>query len=150
MEKELFNNKNSIFLIFNWKMKKAYDKMFYPIIRELELTQSEADILLFLYNNKQFDTAGDIAKYRAMSKSMISKSVDGLYQKAFIAYQVDQKDKRCIHLTLEETAMPIVQQLKKVQKDFFDQLTHGITEHEYRVIESALDKMYINITQTLK
>ncbi len=78
MKNEIINNKNSLFLIFNWKLKKVYEKMFYSLTKEFELTQNEIDVLLFLYNNSLLNTARDIARYRAMSKSMISKSVDSL------------------------------------------------------------------------
>ena len=84
MKSELVNNKNSIFLVFNWKLKKVYEKMFYQLTEELQLTQNEIDVLLFLYNNSPLDTARDIARYRAMSKSMISKSVDSLYRKGYL------------------------------------------------------------------
>lgn len=55
--------------------------MFYQVSEELELTQNEIDVLLFLHNNAPLNTASDIARYRAMSKSMISKSVDSLYKR---------------------------------------------------------------------
>ena len=78
MKKEEINVNNSIFLIFNWKLKKSYEIMFQKASDELNLTQSEIDVLLFLSNNRQFDTASEIVRYRVMSKSMISKSVDSL------------------------------------------------------------------------
>ena len=104
MKNEIVNNKNSLFLIFNWKLKKMYEKMFYQLTEELQLTQNEIDVLLFLNNNSPLDTARDIARYRAMSKSMISKSVDSLYRKGFLSYETDETDKRCIHLKIKPVA----------------------------------------------
>ena len=51
MKSEIVNNKNSLFLIFSWKIKKVYEKMFYQVSEELELTQNEIDVLLFLVHN---------------------------------------------------------------------------------------------------
>jgi DNA-binding MarR family transcriptional regulator len=145
MKSELVNNKNSIFLVFNWKLKKVYEKMFYQLTEELQLTQNEIDVLLFLYNNSPLDTARDIARYRAMSKSMISKSVDSLYRKGFLSYETDETDKRCIHLKIKPVAIPIVEKLHEAQKEFFYILTYNITKEEYKAMETVLNKMYANI-----
>ena len=150
MKSETVNNKNSLFLIFNWKLKKVYEKMFYQLTEELQLTQNEIDVLLFLNNNSPLDTARDIARYRAMSKSMISKSVDSLYKRGYLSYDIDELDKRCIHLKIEPVAMPIVKKLHEVQKQFFDILTSNISEEEYKVMETVLNKMYENIIDELE
>ena len=145
MKSETVNNKNSLFLIFNWKLKKVYEKMFYQLTEELQLTQNEIDVLLFLNNNSPLDTATDIARYRAMSKSMISKSVDSLYRKGFLSYETDETDKRCIHLKIKPAAIPIVEKLHEAQKEFFYILTYNITKEEYKAMETVLNKMHQNI-----
>lgn len=150
MKSEIVNNKNSLFLIFSWKIKKVYEKMFYQVSEELELTQNEIDVLLFLHNNAPLNTASNIARYRAMSKSMISKSVDSLYKRGYLSYDIDELDKRCIHLKIEPVAMPIVKKLHEVQKQFFDILTSNISEEEYKVMETVLNKMYENIIDELE
>ena len=150
MKSDIVNNKNSLFLIFNWKIKKVYEKMFYQLTEELELTQNEIDVLLFLHNNAPLNTASDIARYRAMSKSMISKSVDSLYKRGYLSYDIDELDKRCIHLKIEPVAMLIVKKLHEVQKQFFDILTSNISEEEYKVMETVLNKMYENIIDELE
>ncbi|WP_339789008.1 helix-turn-helix domain-containing protein [Tissierella sp.] len=53
------------------------------------MTQNEIDVLLFLHNAAPLNTASDIARYRAMSKSMILKSVDALYRKGYLSYETD-------------------------------------------------------------
>lgn len=98
-----------------------------------------------LDNNEPLDTASDIAKYRAMSKSMISKSVDGLYKRGYLSYEIDNIDKRCIHLKIEPEAVPMIEELHQVQKDFFDLLTQDITPKQYQAMEEVLNKMYQNI-----
>lgn len=150
MKSETVNNKNSLFLIFNWKLKKVYEKIFYQLTEELQLTQNEIDVLLFLHNNAPLNTASDIARYRAMSKSMISKSVDSLYRKGHLSYETDKIDKRCIHLKIEPVAIPIVEKLHEVQKEFFAILTCNITGEEYKAMETALNKMYQNIIDQLE
>lgn len=124
--------------------------MFFPLTEELQMTQNEIDVLLFLYNNDPLDTASDIAKYRAMSKSMISKSVDSLYRRRYLSYEMDKVDKRCVHLKIEPVAIPIVKRLHEVQKEFLAVLTSNITEEEYKAMETALNKMHQNIIAELE
>ena len=119
--------------------------MFYQLTEELQLTQNEIDVLLFLNNNSPLDTARDIARYRAMSKSMISKSVDSLQRKGFLSYETDETDKGCIHLKIKPVAIPIVEKLHEAQKEFFYILTYNITKEEYKAMETVLNKMYANI-----
>ena len=119
--------------------------MYCQLTEELQLTQNEIDVLLFLNNNSPLDTARDIARYRAMSKSMISKSVDSLYRKGFLSYETDETDKRGIHLKIKPVAIPIVEKLHEAQKEFFYILTYNITKEEYKAMETVLNKMYANI-----
>mgnify|MGYP001067372965 CR=1 FL=1 len=138
-------NKNILFLKFSWKLKKAYERTFQELVEEFQLTQNEIDVLLFLYNNAPLDTASDIAKYRAMSKSMISRSVDSLYTKDYLFYERDERDKRCLHLKIRSTAIARVEKLQRAQVDFFASLTKGITSGEYKIAETVLNKMYQNV-----
>lgn len=149
MKNETINSKNSLFLIFSWKLKKVYERIFNELSEELQLTKNEIDVLLFLHNNAPLNTASDIARYRAMSKSMISKSVDSLYRKGYLSYETDEMDKRCIHLKIELLGIPIVKKLYKVQKEFFTTLTCNITEEEYIAMEIVLNKMYESIISHL-
>lgn len=150
MKKEAEVIINNIYLKFSWKSKKVYEKMFYSVIEELQLTQNEIDVLLFLINNKLLDTSKDIVEYRAISKSMVSKSVDSLFKKGYISYEADKTDKRCIHLKINPIAIPIARRLQEVQRRFFDILCRGISVEEYGLIEGVLSKMHQNITKELE
>ncbi len=145
MKRNGIDGKKSFLLRFNWKLKKVYEKMFYYLTVELHLTQNEIDVLLFLYNNNSLNTASDIARYRAMSKSMISKSVDSLYRKGYLSYEADKTDRRCIYLIIQPAATPIMKKLYAVQQEFFAVLSCNITEKENEVMETVLNKMYQNI-----
>lgn len=145
MKKTKENQQNRLFLIFNWKLKKAYETIFQKASEEFKLTQNEIDILLFLKNNTSLNTARDIARYRAMSKSMISKSVDSLYKRGYLSYKIDESDKRCIRLKINPIASRIVQSLSKIQKTFFITITKDITEDEYKAMQRVLNKMHENI-----
>lgn len=138
-------NKSSHFLKFSWEFRKAYNNLFNQVREETALTQNEIDILLFLNNNAPLDTATDIVNYRAMSKSMISKSVNSLYEKKYLSYKTDKSDKRSIHLKLEEAVAPIIEELEKIQHRFFSTLFEGITKSEIETVKKVFNKIYANI-----
>lgn len=141
---------DNIFILSSWKFKKMYEKAFYPTTRELQLTQGEIDVLLFLFNNKPLDTAKDIAKYRSISKSMVSKSLDSLLKKGYLSGETDRSDKRSIHLSIEQEAVPKVEKLAEVQKGILRSLFSDITEDEYAVMKRIFNKISDNISKELE
>lgn len=128
-----------------WKLNKLYNKSFLHVLKEVQLSKSEADVLLFLYNNKSLDTARDIVEHRSLSKSLVSKSVESLLGKGFLSSATDHRDKRRIHLKIEPLAIPIVKTLRSVQKRATDILSHGITISEAKVLIRVLNKIQRNV-----
>lgn len=142
------NNINTMFLVFSWKLKKVYEDSFIELGHEFDLTKNEMEVLLFLKNNHSLNSAGDIAKYKSMSKSMISKSVDSLYQRGYLSYEEDKKDKRRIQLKITLGAEPMVNKLSGVQKQFFNHLMKDVSDKDKDVMASVLKQMYENILIT--
>lgn len=128
-----------------WKLNKLYNKGFISILQEVKLTKSEADVLLFLYNNKMLDTARDIVEYRSLSKALVSKSVESLLNKGYVSSVIDNDDKRCIHLKIEPVAIPLVKKLRAVQKRATEILSHGITVSETKALIRTLNKIQRNM-----
>lgn len=141
---------DNIFILSSWKFKKMYEKAFYPTTKELQLTQGEIDVLLFLFNNKPLDTAKDIAKYRSISKSMVSKSLDSLLKKGYLSSETDLSDRRSIHLTIQPEAVPKVERLASVQKSILKSIFSDITEDEYAVMKRIFNKISDNISKVLE
>ncbi|MBP2651196.1 MAG: transcriptional regulator, MarR family [Firmicutes bacterium] len=150
MNKDVKLNKYLRLFSLSWKINKLYEKKFRSILAELQLTQSEADVLLFLYNNKLLDTAKDIAEYRALSKSLISKSVDSLLTRGYLSSEIDPNDKRSIRLKIEPAAIPIVKKLKSIQKSSTEIISRDITLEETKVLVRILNKVHRNIADELE
>ena len=58
----------------------------------------EFNILLFLANNPEFDTAAQIIKKRAFTKSHVSMSVRSLEERGLLTGEYYGTDRRTIHL----------------------------------------------------
>ena len=63
-------------------MEKLYSALFSPLLERCGLTQLEADILMFLANNPEYDTARDIVEKRRLAKSHVSVGVDALAERS--------------------------------------------------------------------
>lgn len=149
MSKRDHLNKNTLFLEFSWKLRKLYKKTFEELGEKFQLSQNEIDVLLFLHNNAPLDTARDIARYRAMSKSMISRSVTALEKKDYIYSEPDQEDKRCLHLRISSNARVLIEELSGAQKEFLGKLNENISREESRAVEIVLNKLHENIDSQL-
>ena len=113
-------------------MLKLYEKMLKNVCTAHDLAVTEADILGFLKNNPDKDTAADIAELKMLSKGAVSKSVDSLIGKGLLQRCPDKQDRRKIHLKITPEADPVISDIIKVQEEFRNAMFDGFTEEEYR------------------
>lgn len=124
-----------------WKTAKLYNACFAAAQREYGITANERDVLLFLHNNRDYDTAADIVKYRSISKSLVSKSVESLTRRGFLEAMQAVEDRRQVHLRIAPGAAAAVEQLVQIQRHFFAMLGEGLTEAEHSIFHQVLKKM---------
>lgn len=126
-------------------MKKLYDNLCMDVMKRYELTRSELDILLFLYNNPDNDSARDIVEKRGLSKSHASMGIEKLIQKGCIKAKQDKKDKRRYHLYLLESSQPIIKDGLKAQQCFMEILFKDISKEEVECMKHILKQMSENM-----
>ena len=107
------------------------------------------DILLFLNNNPQYDTAKDIVEVRGIAKSYVSKSIDKLVEKKLLSVNVDKKDRRIIHLKVESSANTVIKEALEAQKNYVDTVYNGISKEEKDILKPIIYKMIKNIKEEL-
>lgn len=125
--------------------QKAYSKQLEPVCKKWDLTRSEVDVLLFLYNNPGYDRAADIVTRRGMAKSHVSLSVANLADREFLFRRYSPEDRRTAHLSLSLAGEEIAAEAREAQKQFFHQLYDGITEQELALWEKITKKVFENI-----
>ncbi len=130
--------------------RKLYEALFSDFQADVELSQTEIDILGFLSNNPDMNTSVQIAQYRMIPKASISKTVDSLCQKGLLVAQRDEGDRRRVHLLLTEPAEPIVAQIQAVQQQYGAVLTRGFSEEELAMVFRFMDRMTKNAQDMLK
>ena len=133
------------FISVSTKAMKAYESFCQPICRKFQLSQTSFDVLMFLANNPEYNTARDICEIRGIRTGIASVAVDFLVKNDYLLRQPDASDRRIWRLILTEKSGAIVQEGRQIQQEFGRQLTCGISEEEIAVYMQTAQKFKENI-----
>lgn len=137
-------------LMSGHQFKKLYEKKYEGIMKKYDLRKIEIEILNFISNCGENDTAKDIANIQYISKAHISNSIDDLTHKKYISVIEDFQDRRCFHLRLTETAKPIIDEIETIRNQIYDLLFQNVTEDERQTLFRISKKITQNISEDLK
>lgn len=127
-----------------------YSACLEPVCRKYALNRTELDILLFLANNPQYDTAADICAVRSLAKSHVSTSVRALEGAGFLEKYQLPADRRVIHLRVTPAAEAVVADGRTAQEKFRGVLTEGLDREELRAVELAHAKIIRNVKKFME
>ena len=130
--------------------QKAYTRQLEPVCKKWDLSRSEMDVLLFLYNNPAYDRAADIVTHRGMAKSHVSLAVANLCDRGLLDRLDSPTDRRAVHLKLTGRGTEIAAEGKQAQNTFFARLHGGISEQELRMMAEVTRKVCENIEKLNK
>ena len=131
-------------------MRSLYSAQLDAVGREFGLARVELDILLFLANSPQFDTATDIVERRCISKAHVSQSVKSLEQRGYLERRYVGDNRRTIHLRLLEGAQAAVDAGRQAQTRCFATLLEGFGEDEVEQLRSFLGRISDNAWAQMK
>ena len=112
------------------KISRAYNAMCKPLCKELELSQTAFDILMFLGNNPECKTARDIVEIRKIKANLVSVNVDKLVKEGYLTRNSIEGDRRKIELQCTKQALPIIEKGRKLQQDFETALLKNTNEND--------------------
>ncbi len=140
--------------MFFWDQHKTitscYEMLTRKVCEKYQLTQMEYDILIFLHNNPQHNTAAEIVKIRKSTKSHVSSSLKNLENRGLVERIQSADNKKHIEIVLLEKAVPIIEDGIKVQKEFAKTLLQGLSEEEKRICVEVFNKICKNADEYLK
>ena len=131
-------------------MRSLYSAQLDAVGRECGLARVELDILLFLANNPQFDTATDIVERRCISKAHVSQSVKSLEQRGYLERRYAGDNRRTIHLHLLECAQAAVDAGRQAHARCLAALLDGFSEVECEQLRSYLSRISDNAWAQMK
>ena len=136
---------NGNFLYCVRLIKKLYEQLLSEAAGKCGLTLPEANVLSFLRENPEFNTARDVAMYREVSRAYVSKAVEMLVQRGYLRITHDKDDRRLQHLSITGSAKEATQTLHEAQFAFYDKVTMGLSEGELSAMLSAIEKCASNL-----
>jgi DNA-binding MarR family transcriptional regulator len=137
-------------LMSGHQFKKLYEKKYDEIMRKYNLRKIEIEILYFISNCGEHNTAKDIANLQYISKAHISNSIDDMTHKKYLSIIEDSQDRRYLHLSLTEAAKPVIEEIEMVRNQLFEILFQGISEDERQLIHNISKRIVKNIGEELK
>ncbi len=127
------------------EFESAYSICRKAVMNRYGLSAIEVDVLLFLANNKQFDTASDISAIRKIPKSHVSLAVNRLFKKGYLRKNADVLNKKKIHLTIKDWPAEIVCYGIEQQKEFTNVLLNGFSGDELNTLKTYFNRMEKNL-----
>ena len=125
--------------------RKSYSRLLEPICQEWKLTRNELDILLFLYNNPEYNRAADIVSHRGIAKSHVSLGVASLEEKGLLCRRFSEQDRRAAYLELRDQGRVIADRAREKQMAYFSALYRGISREEFEIWKNIMLKVRDNI-----
>ena len=127
-----------------------YELLSGAVCDRYELTQMEYDILMFLHNNPQNNTAAEIVKIRKSTKSHVSTSLKTLENKGLVERKQSKENKKHIEIFLLDKAELIVEAGLNAQKEFAKNVLSGMTDEEKHMCMKVFDKICNNAEKCLR
>lgn len=132
------------------RIMKLHEGMLKQICAKYDLSLIEANIISFLHNNPEKDTAGDIVELRMLSKGNVSQGVELLAGKELLLRIPDKEDRRKVHLSLSEKAFPITEEIEQGKLTFQEELFSGFSEDDKKALEDLSRRIMENTEKALK
>ena len=128
----------------------AYSALCHSLCRELNLPQTAFDILLFLANNPEYDTASDIVELRKIKANLVSVNVNRLVEEGYLHREPVPGDRRKTRLLCTAQAQPIIDKGRALQAQFAARLLSGMSERQRQAFADAAAVINHNLDEILQ
>lgn len=123
---------------------ECFKKKMDEVANEIGVTRQEAQVIAFLYNFSEFDTAKDMCEKTRLSKAYVSKAVDTLIEKGYVEAVTEKNDRRYVHMKLTKDAVKKAEIMRKYLKEFFMKIIENIDTNEMNVFYSVCMQIFEN------
>lgn len=127
-------------LHFSASLHRLYNLTLRDFGRANGLSQTEMDVLLFLHNNPDCNTARDMVHLRGLAKSNVSTALDSLRTRGLVESRPEENNRRVNRLFLLPAAAPLIEGLSRRQTQadaYFAILQRNIDAELARLDESG-------------
>lgn len=132
------------------KMTQAYHIMLAPLCKETGLPPLALDILLFLANDPEHNTAKDICRMRGHKSGIVSVHVERLVNDGLLERQEMPGDRRQTRLVCTEKAQDIITRGRDIQWQFGLRLMEGISKEDHETMHRCFERIDANLDEICK
>lgn len=132
------------------KMTQAYHIMLAPLCKETGLPPLALDILLFLANDPEHNTAKDICRMRGHKSGIVSVHVERLVNDGLLERQEMPGDRRQTRLVCTEKAQDIITRGRDIQWQFGLRLMEGISKEAHETMHRCFERIDVNLDEICK
>lgn len=132
-------------IAFAHDLLEAYSSWCKPLCKEIQMPQTAFDILMFLANNPDYNTARDIVEIRGLKANLVSINIEKLVSEGLLERITDTNDRRKNVLKCTEKSEGVIEKGRQLQKDFFESLFSGIDEESLRQFHGVLEQIRANL-----
>ena len=137
-----------------WEDQKVlttfYSQCIKPVCDLYQLTQMEFNILMFLTNNPEYNTASDIVRIRMLTKSHVSTSIKSLEKRGLVKTSFQNNNRKTMHITIQEKANPIITDGKLAQQKFGQNIFPGFSLEEIEMYTRLFQKTCLNARKEME
>ena len=130
------------------RLESEYERWRALMMKRYRLSAIEADVLLFLANYPDYDTAAQIAALRGISKSHVSLAVASLCKRGYLSRRADPGNRRRLHLAISPAASEAVSYGMTQQQLFCERLFDGFSEAERELSFRSLRRVADNCAES--
>lgn len=142
---------------FELEIHKSFHKMInvfvffcQPLCKKYNINQTCLNILIFLSQHPDYNTAKDFCAIFSEKTGKTSVSIELLIKQDLLIRQDDKNDRRIKRLILTEKAKSIIEEGEKVKNDFINILCKGISQEELKTYYDINKKILDNLEDISK
>lgn len=130
-------------------LRRLYDRSIDPVCARHEVTRMELDVLLFLANNPEQDTASDLVELRRLSKSRVSAAVSDLTERGLLDRVYRDGNRKTAHLVPLPAAEELIVDGRAAQQAFFSILSAGVSPAEIEALGAVTGRVLSNLKNAM-
>lgn len=142
MERHIGFYFKKIFQIMEKTMNKKLEK--------IDLTNSQASVLIYLYKNEEIVNQRNIEKKFDLTNPTVNGILNRLENKDFIRRTISLKDARNKEIHLTEKSISLINEMRKEAKQLEKEMIAGISKEELNIFNDVLKKIFNNMQGGLK
>lgn len=137
-------------LILMHKLSDAFDVYCKPVMKKHNMPQTSLDILMFIADNPERNTASDIVDLYGIKANLVSMHINRLEEEGYVYRERDENDRRKYRLGLTEKTMPIVDDCRNTIRTFMDDLWEGIDPVKFDQMLEIMDEISANADKMIE